>query len=210
MNKNQFHKEKDLTARSPVTLLFIWAFFLIFSILLFTFLHECGHGFGAYLEGEHVSTGFNRVGDSGKKPDDPDFRSDYIIKGKFNIRGFFGPLINLMGAVLFTVILWYRKSNNKWTLFIGAGALTNSFIRIVPMLVFFINAAAGRVVLEDEVEWGLHKVEGIEFPVLFSEFKELISLKPSLFLSESALFIPDNFLSHQFIRIRLSSLSVMI
>ena len=188
MNKNWIHIGKELKFESSITLLIIWAFFLFLSIFIFTFLHECGHGFGAYLDGNHISTGFNRVGDSGKKPKDPDFRSDYLIKGEFNKSGFLGPFINLIGAVLFTVILLYRRKNNEWTLLIGSGALTNSLIRLVPVLIFFIHTASGRMILEDEVEWGLHKVEGIEFPLLYSELKELISLKPSLFIAELGLY----------------------
>lgn len=40
-----------------------WFIFLIFTILISTFLHEVGHGLSASIKGHPVSTGFNRVGD---------------------------------------------------------------------------------------------------------------------------------------------------
>jgi len=57
-----------------------WAVFLFLSVLIFEFIHECGHGVGSRLEGYHVSTGFNRVGDVSKRPSDPDFRLNKMIQ----------------------------------------------------------------------------------------------------------------------------------
>jgi len=61
---------QDLATTSFRFLLF-WAMLLSLSFLLFIFLHECAHGLGSKLEGISVSTGFNRVGDVGKRASDP-------------------------------------------------------------------------------------------------------------------------------------------
>jgi hypothetical protein len=50
-------------------------------MVLFQFLHECGHGFGSQLNKSPVSTWFNRVGDSGKLPKDLDVQSEKIVRG---------------------------------------------------------------------------------------------------------------------------------
>jgi len=56
---------------------FYWFIILILAILLSSFLHEVGHGLSAYIKGYPVSTGFNKVGDYNKKPDDHDFREEH-------------------------------------------------------------------------------------------------------------------------------------
>jgi hypothetical protein len=50
VNKNKFK------------LLIIWAIILLVGITAFNFVHECGHGLGAQIDGNHISTGFNKVG----------------------------------------------------------------------------------------------------------------------------------------------------
>jgi hypothetical protein len=102
-----------------------WAIFLFSGILLFQFLHECGHGCGSKLEGYHVSTGFNRVGDIGKRPSDPEFRSNTIIQGRWNTADFLGPLINWIFAIIFTIIFLQQKNAGGIVLLIGSGAVVN-------------------------------------------------------------------------------------
>jgi hypothetical protein len=162
----------------------LWALTLFFGLIIFQFLHECGHGFGSQLDGVHVSTGFSRVGDAGKRPSDPDFRSDEIEKGIISSGGLLGPFINWMLAIFFTAWLLHRKRANLITLLIGVGAVANALMRLLAMLLFIVGAFLGRVHLEDEVCWGIQGVHGIKMPMAFSEFRMLVKTQPGLFLSE--------------------------
>ena len=166
----------------------VWAAFLLLAILTFQFLHECGHGGGAKLEGYHVSTGFDRVGDAGKKPDDPDFRSNKIIQGRWNLSDFLGPLVSWIFALVFTAIYLKQRSFNSVTLLLGAGATINALMRFFPMLMFFVAALQGRFVLEDETALGLSAMEGMKFPMPYLYFKSLASAQPELFLSEPRIY----------------------
>lgn len=60
---------------SLLFLIVIWTAILFVVVIASAFLHEDGHGIGARIDGIHVSTGFNKVGDYGKSPEDPDFRT---------------------------------------------------------------------------------------------------------------------------------------
>ena len=165
-----------------------WAIALFFAFLIFLFIHECGHGFGSQLDGIHVSTGFNRVGDVGKKPSDPDFRSETMIRFPFGSGDLLGPFTNWLFAVLFTIWLVNRRTSDLTTLIIGAGAVANALIRLVPMLGFFTFALMGHISLEDEVGWGMGAVQGMKFPVSHSELKSLLDSNPAMFLSEPRIY----------------------
>ncbi len=165
-----------------------WALFLFFAFLLFLFIHECGHGFGSQLDGIHVSTGFNRVGDVGKKPSDPDFRSESMIQFPFGSGDLLGPFTNWLFAILFTIWLVHRKTSDLMTLIIGAGAVANALIRLVPMLGFITFAFMGHVSLEDEVGWGMGAVQGIKFPISYTDLKSLLASNPAMFLSEPRIY----------------------
>jgi hypothetical protein len=169
-------------------LLVIWAVFLFLSVLIFEFFHECGHGLGSRLEGYHVSTGFNRVGDVGKRPSDPDFRLNKMIQGRFNLSDIFGPLINWIFAIIFTVIFFKQRTANRVALLLGSGAAINALMRLFPILMFFISALLGQFVLEDEVALGLSTIRGLKFPMLYANFKIFASTQPSLFLSEPKIY----------------------
>ncbi len=166
----------------------LWSISLFFTLVIFQFLHESGHGFGARLDGRHISTGFNRVGTVGKRPSDSDFREKFLIEGKLQYSSLLGPFTNWIFAILFTSILFHLKRINFFFFLTSAGALSNSLIRLVPMSNFFINAALGKFVIEDEVSWGLHSIKGLKFPMYFTDFKLLVASKPSLFLSEPEIY----------------------
>ena len=53
--------------REVLRLLVIWAVVIFVTFIASIFLHEAAHGFGYQIDGTHVSTGFNMVGESGKK-----------------------------------------------------------------------------------------------------------------------------------------------
>jgi len=124
----------------------------------------------------------------GKRPSDPDFREKYLIEGRFQFSDFLGPFTNWIFAILFTSILFHLKRINFFFFLTGAGALSNSLIRLVPMLNFFINSALGRFVIEDEVSWGLHSIKGVKFPMFFADFKLLAASQSSLFLSQPEIY----------------------
>ncbi len=167
----------------------IWFIAISFSIFVSTFLHECAHGLGSYIMGVRVSTGFNRVGDYGKFPHEPDFRSNFILHGKIELGGFSGPLITWLLAIIFTLLLIRRDKQNFLTIFIGSMSVANSFLRIVPVFFFFISAISGNFVLEDEVAWGLNRTEGVNFPMNLGDFKRLATYEPEIFLSNPYIYI---------------------
>jgi hypothetical protein len=171
-------------AGSPARLLLLWAGLLFAATLLFIFLHECGHGFGARLDGANVSTGFNRVGDAGKRPSDPDFRSATMVHSRIGSSGLLGPFSNWFFAVLFTGLLLSRTRLTGGGLLLGGAAVANAWLRAAPMLMVFGNAMSGRLHLEDEVAWGLGAVKGLELPMPLSDFREPLTSQPELFLSE--------------------------
>jgi len=169
-------------------LLIAWAAILLIATLIFQFLHECGHGFGSTLEGYHVSTGFDKVGDVGKRPSDHDFRLNKTIPGGWNLTDFLGPLINWIFAILFTAIFLRQRNISCVALLFGSGAVINALIRLVPMLMFFGSVFLGRFVLEDEVALGLSAIKGIKFPISYLNFKILASTQSSLFLVEPKIY----------------------
>ena len=165
-----------------------WAFFLFLGFLIFQFLHECGHGFGSKIEGYHVSTGFDKVGDVGKRPSDPDFRIKKTIQGRWNLSDFLGPTVNWIFALVFTAIYLKQRSFNSVTLLLGSGATINALMRLFPILIFFASALQGRFVLEDETALGLSALEGMKFPMPYLDFKSFALTQPELFLSEPRIY----------------------
>ncbi|MGB9907180.1 MAG: hypothetical protein ACPLRR_07335 [Candidatus Saccharicenans sp.] len=178
---------KDLATR-PFRFLFFWAMLVFLSLLLFIFLHECAHGLGSKLEGLSVSTGFNRVGDAGKRPSDPDFRSNHLISGQPTPGSLAGPLLNWFLALLFTFLLFNKNISKKISAIFGAAAISNSLLRFVPMMGFLISALMGRLVIEDEVSWGFRGIFPDSFPMLLSEFKGFLPTRGSIFLSNPSLY----------------------
>jgi hypothetical protein len=168
--------------------LMTWALALFLGMMVFQFLHECGHGFGSQLDGMHVSTGFSRVGDPYKCPSDPDFRSDTMVTGILGSGGLLGPFTNWMFAIFFTTWLLHRKTVDRMTLLIGAGAVTNALMRLIAMSLFFFGALLGRIHLEDEVLWGIRAVQELNLPMPFADFITLIKMQPELFLSEPRIY----------------------
>lgn len=163
--------------------LFVWFLFLSLSFFVSTFLHECGHGFGSLIDGVRVSTGFNSVGDFGKFPSQPDFRSNHIITGKLDSGGLLGPFVTWSLAIIFTALLSKRKKPVFLTVLFGSMSVANSFLRIVPIFFFLVSAVSGYFTLEDEVAWGLNRTQGVNFPMSFGEFKKIALSNPKVFIS---------------------------
>ncbi len=169
---------------ATIKLLVVWTLALFLGLMAFQFLHEVGHGFGSQLDGVHVSTGFNRVGDPGKRPSDPDFRSERMVTGNFGSGGLLGPFTNWMLAIFFTAWLLHRTTADGTTLLIGVGAVANALMRLLAMSLFILGAFMGRVHLEDEVLWGIRAVHGLDLPMPYADFRLLVNTQPALFLSE--------------------------
>lgn len=140
-----------------------WFIVLLGCFIISTFLHELGHGVSSYAVGQYVSTGFNRVGDVYKKPHDLDFRKD---SSKYENPYDMGPNVTLILAIVFTFGLAKIKSKNQTTnIVVGALALSNSLIRLIPMIhSYFGFVIRGKLYEEDEVGTGLlwYKLSGVQ------------------------------------------------
>lgn len=143
------HKEVKLKGRG---FLLCWAILIFVSTLTSAFLHEVGHGFGSRLTGVHVSTGFNRVGNPGKFPDDPDFRTGMRSSV---LGGALGPALTLSFATVLTQWLHRRRNPDLVSLAIGAAAISNALLRLIPMLMVFGAALFGKIHIEDEIDLGV-------------------------------------------------------
>ncbi len=168
--------------------LLIWFLLLSLSFFISTFLHECGHGFGSLIDGVRVSTGFNRVGDFGKFPFQPDFRSNHVITGKLDSGGLLGPFVTWTLTIVFTALLSKRNKPDFLTIFFGSISVANSFLRIVPIFFFLVSAISGNFTLEDEVAWGLSRTEGVNFPMSFGAFKNIALSSPKVFISNPYIY----------------------
>lgn len=161
----------------------VWFSLLSLSFFVSTFFHECGHGFGSLIDGVRVSTGFNRVGDFGKFPSQPDFRSNHVITGKLDSGGLLGPFVTWTLAIIFTAFLSRRTKPDFLAVVFGSMSVANSFLRIVPIFFFLTSAISGYFTLEDEVAWGLSRTEGVSFPMSFGEFRNIALSTPRKFIS---------------------------
>lgn len=162
----------------------LWVVTLLVAVLLSVFLHEVGHGMGAKLDGIHVSTGFNKVGNPGRMPDDPDFRIG-MAEGFW--ADLLGPIATWVLAIAFTVWLYRFKKPDWVSLTIGALAVVNGLVRAIPMLIFLIPALGGQLHVEDEVHWGIWRVTHIFRPDLAP--LSLAEIQPGLLLSYPAVWI---------------------
>ncbi len=140
-----------------------WTLFLLLSLFLFIFLHEVGHGLGAKIDGIHISTGFNRVGMPGRAPGDADFRTG-MPEGVWS--GLLGPISTWVYAIVFTSWLYFFKRPRRAALLIGSFAVTNGFLRALPLSMFYAAAATGQLHMEDEVSWGIWQVTHLFRPEL--------------------------------------------
>lgn len=160
--------------------LVIWFFILIFTGILSVFIHETAHGISAYLKGYPVSTGFNKVGDYGKMPHDKEFRAEHE---KYENPWDMGPLLTLLLAIVFTYLL-ARVDNTLVLYLIGGFAFTNSFLRLLSMIISYSSLLfKGNLVTEDEIAMGIlwYKMSGLlllkYLPSIISIFVSAICLK---------------------------------
>ncbi len=174
----------------PGWLLVAGAVVLFVGFIFVTFLHEDGHGVGAKLDGIHISTGFNKVGNYGKSPDQPDFRSDAAQGGFW--AGLLGPVTSWILAAVFTIWLYRFKAPTWGALGVGALAVASSLVRAVPMTLVLVSSLLGRPYMEDEVQWGVWYVLKCERPELLNGpvgLHALLQADPRFFLSFPAFWI---------------------
>lgn len=129
----------------------LW-FLLCNAIFVFsTFLHECAHGLQSYLMGYSVSTGFNRIGNVYKFPNDIDFRTGFSITPSIDA----AVILTLIVAIVFTVLFFksHTQSRRTHTLFL-AFACCNAIMRLVPSLLSLILPVFGINHIEDEIDMG--------------------------------------------------------
>lgn len=131
--------------------LIIWGIVLFIAIMISIFIHEIGHGISYYLQGISVSTGFNRVGDIYKTPSDPEFRTEF---NKQRIKWDLGVPFTLILAIICTILL-YKVGNKYAVVILAAFAMSNSLLRLLPMINSFIGLLnRGQLTIEDEVSMG--------------------------------------------------------
>jgi hypothetical protein len=149
------------------------------------------HGIGARMDGIHVSTGFNKVGDYGKSPDDPDFRTGGTENSVWS--GLLGPVSSWLLAIIFTVWLYRFKGPSLGALIVGALAVCNSLIRSLPMALALLSALIGSPYMEDEIGWGIWYVLKFYHPELASSalgFHALLKTYAFVFLASPSFWIP--------------------
>lgn len=184
-----------------------WFIVLLGCFIISTFLHELGHGVSSYAVGQYVSTGFNRVGDVYKKPHDLDFRKD---SSKYENPYDMGPNVTLILAIVFTFGLSKIKSKNQTTnMVVGALALSNSLIRLIPMIHAYCGIIiCGSFYKEDEVGMGLlwYDLSGVQ---IMKYLPSIISIVISLVCLYYVIKILKNKLS-ELIKIRFYFSSIIV
>jgi len=152
------------------------------------FAHECAHGLGYRLRGDRVSTGFNMVGSPGKRPGEPGFRSEVPVTGTPNLGTVLGPVTTwtVAGAATLAFARW---PTGKKGVVLSATAISAGLQRLLPLVPFFAAAPFGRVVYQDEVEWGAHHVDGLRFPMSFDSFQAALGDHSTEFLRTPAAYV---------------------
>ena len=181
-------KNRNLLPTKQVALIIVgWALIVFIALVISYFLHEDGHGIGAKLDGIHVSTGFNRVGNLGRVPGDPDFRTD-LTGGVWG--GLLGPGISWVLAIIFTIWLCRQQKLSRGAWVIAAFAVANGLARAIPLTRVLLCALRGEIAMEDEMHWGIWYVGKIARPDLgLQGALALAPTQPGLLLSYPAIWI---------------------
>lgn len=170
----------------------LWVVVLFVVMLVSVFLHEVGHGVGARIDGVRVSTGFNKVGMPGKMPDDPDFRTGMKLTRVWG--GLLGPVTTWVLAIVFTAALYRQQKATRASFVIGAVAIANGLLRVVPMLMFVGSGVLGQLRMEDEVGWGIWYVTKTFLPDLAKlDMTILLNDHAMTLLAYPAVWIPPLF-----------------
>ncbi len=165
-----------------------WTAIIFACLLLAVFLHEDGHGLGARLDGIHISTGLNRIGNPGLTPDDPNFRTG--LTGGFWV-GLLGPVTSWFLAVISTCWLYRHDKQSGTAIVVGAFAIANGLVRTVPMAFVLLCAFQGHFRMEDEANWGVWYVARYLRPDLkLAGMQSFTLTQRALLLSYPAFWIP--------------------
>jgi len=173
--------------RSIALVVVAWALIVFIALIISIFLHEDGHGIGAKLDGVHISTGFNRVGNPDRAPGDTDFRTG-LTGGVWS--GLLGPMTSWILAIIFTVWLCRQRELTRRAWVIGGLAIANGLARAVPLTRVLLCALRGQIEIEDEVHRGLWYVGKIVRPELgLQGALALVPTQPDLLLAYPAIWI---------------------
>ncbi|MBI3556011.1 MAG: hypothetical protein HY074_07095, partial [Deltaproteobacteria bacterium] len=127
-----------------------WAVLYFIVTVTSAFLHQCGHGVGALVDGVHISTGTSSAGDPGKKPSDPDYRARLPMTGHLSSAALLGPFTNWMLAIFSAVLLALWKKPDLIGMLLSACAISNAGVRIFPISRFLITMLHGTPFIDDE------------------------------------------------------------
>ena len=157
-----------------------WAALYFTVTVLSAFLHQCGHGMGALVDGVHISTGVSSAGDPGKKPSDPDYRAHLPMTGHLSSAALLGPFTNWMLAILCALLLATWRKPNFPGMLLAAGAISNAGVRIFPISRFLVTMLYGAPFIDDETTWGLAANPALHFPMTYGKLDELVLAQPGL------------------------------
>lgn len=82
-----------------------------------------------------------------------------------------------------------RWPRGKRRLIFAATAVGAALPRVLSLPSFFVPAALGRVVYQDEVEWGARHVHVLAFPTTLERFEAALRAQPQQFLSTPAVYV---------------------
>lgn len=135
----------------------VWCLSLLVAFLIGGFLHESAHGFFSWLDGTSVSTGFRTVGNPNTAPGDPDFRLGFRLTSRPMdlLSSAAGTLINLLMAIIATILLVRLKKPSTGALIAGAIVIANTIWPVLRGIFIFIGAMFGVLHPEDESLIGL-------------------------------------------------------
>jgi len=180
---------KSLRLKQIPSFFSVWIVMLLCAILLSTFLHELAHGLGARMDRVHVSTGFNKVGNPNRTPDDPDFRTNMA---ESVLSSMLGPVLSWALAIAFTMLLHLFSRPRRGALLINAFAQINCTLRALPVLFFLLPTLTGQLHVEDEVSWGIWYVKMLLRPELAQiDVHTLAATQSQLLLSYPAVWFPS-------------------
>ncbi len=143
--------------KKALKLMLIWCLCLLLAFLVSGFLHESAHGFFAWLDGDSVSTGFRTVGNPNTAPGDSDFRLGFRLSSRpMDLLGAAaGTLLNLLIAIIATLVLVRLKNLSRGALIAGAMVIANTIWSVLKGIFIFIGAMSGVLHPEDESLIGL-------------------------------------------------------
>ncbi|MBI3542574.1 MAG: hypothetical protein HY075_04790 [Deltaproteobacteria bacterium] len=145
------------------------------------FLHQCGHGVGARIEGMRISTGFASAGAPQRRPSDADYRDPMPVEGTLTLHGILGPGVNWLLGIVAVVLLHRARRPTLGALALAAAAIANAGIRLFPISKTLVTIFTGRLFLDDEATWGIAGSGDLRFPITVARLNEQIARDAGVF-----------------------------